>query len=147
MVLFSRLKVRYLVPVILAHREKSVHQKNIEIIQDLYRSFREKDYAGFRSLCAPDVEWRETRADEPPGEIMFRSVATDWAQSGFKINRFLTADNAVLVIGRYVGRARLREGAATSTESVHVYFLRDGKVTRFQQYADARVLWDAASLS
>ena len=128
-------------------RENDVHQKNVEIIPDLYRSFRDKDYAGFKSLCAPDVEWRQTKNDEPVGEGLFKTVATDWAQSGFRINRFLTAENAVLVIGRYAGRARLREGVPAATESVHVYFLRDGKVTRFQQYADTKVLWDAASLS
>jgi uncharacterized protein len=130
-----------------ARRENDVYQRNIEIIQDLYRSFRDKDYAGFKALCAPDVEWRQSKNGETVGEGMFKSVATDWAQSGFRITRFFTTENAVLVIGRYAGRARLREGVPSSTESVHVYFLRDGKVTRFQQYADTKVLWDAASLS
>ena len=144
MTLISRKTKGNLPPV---RPESDVHRRNIEIIQDLYRSFREKDYAGFRALCSPDIEWRQEKAPEPVGEGLFKTVASDWAQSGFRINRFLAAENAVLVIGRCGGRARLREGSAAGSEAVHVYFLRDGKVTGFQHYADPRVLWAAASLS
>lgn len=30
---------------------------NIEIIQELYRSFREKDYDAFLQVCARDLQW------------------------------------------------------------------------------------------
>lgn len=30
---------------------------NVEVIQQLYRCFREKDDEGFRRICADDVEW------------------------------------------------------------------------------------------
>jgi ketosteroid isomerase-like protein len=127
--------------------EDLVHKKNISIIQDVYRSFREKDYAGFRSLCTPDVEWRQRKGSETVGENLFKDFARDWIQSGFRIDRFLTAENAVLVLGRYAGRSRARVTEESPGEAVHVYFLRDGKVTMFQQYDNARSLWDMASLS
>ena len=30
---------------------------NIEVIQELYRAFREKDYDSFRSICTENLEW------------------------------------------------------------------------------------------
>jgi uncharacterized protein len=30
---------------------------NIEIVQELYRTVREKDYNAFRKVCTPDVKW------------------------------------------------------------------------------------------
>jgi len=30
---------------------------NLEIIQELYRAFREKDYDAFLRICTPDLEW------------------------------------------------------------------------------------------
>lgn len=130
-----------------ASPEETVYTKNISVIQELYRSFREKDYAGFRALCAPDVEWRQKKTSETVGEDLFKAFANDWVQSGFKIDRFMTADNAVLVLGRYAGRSRARATEEAPGEAVHIYFLRDGKVTMFQQYANARSLWEMASLS
>ncbi len=127
--------------------EELVYTKNISIIQELYRSFRDKDYAGFRALCAPDVEWRQKKGVETVGENLFQSFANDWVQAGFKIERFMTAENAVLVLGRYAGRARARATEESPAEAVHVYFIRDGKVAVFQQYANARSLWEMASLS
>jgi ketosteroid isomerase-like protein len=29
----------------------------LEIIQNLYTSFRERDYTTFRKLCSPDIQW------------------------------------------------------------------------------------------
>ena len=129
-----------------ASEEDSVHARNIFIIQDLYRSFRDKDYAVFRALCAPDVKWKRS-AGESVGENGFKSFADDCTQAGFKINRFLATDNAVLVIGRYSGRARGRETAGARGEAAHVYFLREGKITLCQQFIDTQALWEMASLS
>ena len=30
---------------------------NFEVIQELYRAFREKDYDAFLHICAPSLEW------------------------------------------------------------------------------------------
>jgi hypothetical protein len=77
--------------------------------------------------------------------------ASDWAQAGFKVERFLTADNAVLVIGRYAAARRARapetEPKPDAKAAAHIYLLRDGEVTTSHQYRDMRTLWDLASLS
>lgn len=122
-----------------------MHTRNIFIIQNLYQSFRDKDYAAFRSICAPDVTWKRGNGVSV-GENGFKSFADDCNQAGFKVNRFLAADNAVLVIGRYAGQPRGRAAGAAG-EAAHVYFLREGKITLCHQFADTRALWDMASLS
>jgi ketosteroid isomerase-like protein len=30
---------------------------NLEVVQELYRAFREKDYDAFRKISTPDIEW------------------------------------------------------------------------------------------
>ncbi len=33
----------------------------IEIIENLYRAFRNKDYDPFRALCSEDIEWIQNK--------------------------------------------------------------------------------------
>ena len=35
---------------------------NVEVIQELYRCFREQDDEGFRSICTDDLEWIQLAA-------------------------------------------------------------------------------------
>ena len=34
---------------------------NLEVIQELYRAFREKDYDAFLDICSPSLEWIQKR--------------------------------------------------------------------------------------
>jgi hypothetical protein len=34
-------------------------ESNVEIIQELYRSFKEKDYDSFKVICDKDISWRQ----------------------------------------------------------------------------------------
>ncbi len=49
---------------------------NLEVIEELYRAFREQDYDAFLRICTPDLEWIQndgfprgatTTADLRPG--------------------------------------------------------------------------------
>ncbi len=124
---------------------------NIEVIQELYRAFREKDYEAFLKICAEDIEWVQNQGF-PGGttyqgaseviEGVFKANDNNWENFTYHIEEFLDAGHSIVVIGRYSGRDRI-SGQSMSAAATHVYDLRDGKVCRFRMFADTKTIWDA----
>lgn len=124
---------------------------NIEVIQKLYRAFREKDYDAFLQISAKDLEWVQNEGF-PNGatrkgadvviEEVFKANSNNWEEFAYQIEQFLDAGNSVVVIGQYVGRHR-DSGKSMCAAAAHVYNLRDGKVCRFRMFADTKIIWDA----
>ena len=127
---------------------------NIEVIRELYRAFREKDYAAFLRICAPDLEWIQNegfpggatrKGAQAVVEGVFRALSDDggaWASWSFEIGEWLDADDTVIVIGQYRGRHR-DSGKIFQAPAAHVYDLRDGKLWRYRQFTDTKLIWDA----
>ena len=125
---------------------------NIEVIQELYRAFREQDYNAFRRMTTDDLEWIQNEGF-PGGatrkgaseviEGVFKANDNNWENFAFNIEEFLDAGNSVIVIGRYAGYNRA-SGKPMSAAATHVYELRDRKVARFRMFADTKIIWDAA---
>jgi ketosteroid isomerase-like protein len=128
-----------------------MNMTNLEVIQELYRCFRARDYDGFRALCADDLEWIQNEGF-PNGahrkgaasviEAVFEGNRSEWEGFSYQIAEYLDAGSAVVVIGNYEGlhhatKKRMRAAAA------HVYDLRNGKVCRFRMFADTKPMWDA----
>lgn len=125
--------------------------KNLEIVRELYRAFAEKDYDAFLGLCAPDLEWIQNKGF-PKGEThqgaeavienVFKAFNNDWESWSFEIEQYLDAGETIIVIGSYTGRHRL-SGKSFRSPGAHVYDIRDGKVFRFRQFTDTKIIWDA----
>lgn len=126
---------------------------NIEVIQELYRAFREQDYDAFRSITTDDLEWIQNEGF-PGGathkgaseviEGVFKANDNNWENFAYNIEQFLDAGNSVIVIGRYAGYNRI-SNKPMSAAAAHVYDLRNGKVCRFRMFADTKRIWDAIS--
>ncbi len=124
---------------------------NIEVIQELYRTFRDKDYEEFRQICSPNLEWIQNEGF-PKGstnygadaviENVFKAFNNDWESWKFEIQEYLDTGNSVIVIGFYEGVHQVSKKSFRSN-AAHVYDLVNGKVTRFRQFADTKVIWDA----
>ena len=121
------------------------------LIETLYRSFREKDYDTFRSLCTDDLTWIQNpgfpggatrHGAEAVIEGVFESFDASWSEFRFELEEVLDAGASVVVLGRYTGRHR-ETGRAFDASAAHVYDLREGKVARFRQYTDTRLIADA----
>lgn len=126
---------------------------NIEIIQDLYRAFAAKDYAAFTRLSARDLEWVQNEGfpggathHGPQAVIdgVFKAFDDVWESFSFETERMLDASDTVIVIGAYKGRHRAT-GKAFRSATAHVYELKAGKLVRYRQFADTKVIWDAMS--
>jgi len=126
---------------------------NIEVIQQLYIAFREKDYDAFRSICFPNLEWIQNEGF-PGGakrfgvseviKHVFKANDNNWENFAYHIEEILDANSSVIVIGKYSGKNRITN-KSMSTAAAHVYDFRDGKVYRFRMFADTKTIWDAMS--
>lgn len=126
---------------------------NLEVIQELYRCFREKDYDGFRVICTDDLEWIQNEGfsngatRKGPGAVIdgvFKAFNSEWETFSYQINEMLDAGTTVIVMGAYIGHHRVTQKAMKAA-AAHVYDLRDGKVCRFRMFADTKPIWDAMS--
>lgn len=124
---------------------------NIQVIQELYRAFREKDYNSFRQICIPDLVWIQNegfpRGSSHYGvdaviEEVFKAFNNDWEAWQFHIEEYLDAGRSVIVLGVYEGIHRVSQKSFRSS-AAHIYDLVDGKVVRFRQFTDTKVIWDA----
>lgn len=124
---------------------------NIEVIQELYRAFREKDYDAFLSISTKDLEWIQNEGF-PGGakrkgafeviEEVFKANNNNWENFAFQIEDFLDTGSSVIVIGKYAGCNRI-SGKTMSAAAAHIYDLRDGKICRFRMFADTKKIWDS----
>lgn len=124
---------------------------NLEVVQELYRAFRAKDYEAFLHICTPDLEWIQNEGF-PQGatyqgaaavvEGVFKSNNERWEMFSFHIDQYLDAGDSVIVTGAYVGRHRQSQKSLRAA-AAHIYDLIDGKVCRFRMFADTKTIWDS----
>lgn len=124
---------------------------NMEVIQELYRAFREEDYDAFLSISTEELKWIQNEGF-PGGtkhkgaleviEKVFKANNNNWQNFAFHIEEFLNAGNSVIVVGRYAGCSQIT-GKSMSAAAAHIYDLHDGKVYRFRMFADTKIIWDS----
>lgn len=124
---------------------------NIEVVQELYRCFREQDDEAFLSICTEDLEWIQNEGF-PKGAVrrgaraviegVFKGNRSEWDGLAYEIERILDAGATIIVIGKYVGRHH-RTQKRMQAAAAHVYDLQGGKIRRFRMFADTKSIWDA----
>lgn len=123
---------------------------NIEIVQEMYRSYRSGDYAAFEAICSPQIQWVQMPGF-PGGAVwhgpkaviegVFKGNDGRWEGFGFDISEYLDSGSAVTVVGAYRGTHRTT-GKAFTAPTVHLCDIVDGKVARFRQFTDTKVISD-----
>jgi len=124
---------------------------NIEIIHELYRVFKKKDYDAFELICDKSISWNQNPGFPGGGsyigaeaviENVFKSFDDRWEAWTFKIHEFLDAGDVVIVTGQYEGRHASAQKNFVS-EAAHFYTVKNQRVIAFQQYCDTKPIWDA----
>lgn len=124
---------------------------NLAVIRELYRHFKEKDYNSFQEICDENIIWNQNpgfpngnshRGAQDVIDHVFMSFDETWDEWKLEISQFYDAGEAIIVTGVYEGRHK-KTGKAFVSEAAHLYEIKKGKVVRFQQYADSKIIWDA----
>jgi uncharacterized protein len=124
---------------------------NIETVQAMYRSYRSKDYDTFRALVLPDLEWIQMPGFPSGGhwhgpqeviEKVFEGNDGRWEDFRFDVGQYLDAGTAVVVVGTYRGRHRVSR-KSFSAPALHLLDLAEGRVIRFRQFTDTKLICDA----
>ncbi len=121
-------------------------QQNVDLIRGLYDAFAKGDVPAVLGGMDPGIEWNEAEsfpyADRNPYigpqavlEGVFMRIMTDWEAFCVVTESVLDAGEVVVALGRYKGKHRTT-GKDLDAQHAHIWWLRDGKVTRFQQYVD-----------
>ena len=125
--------------------------KSIDVITSLYEAFGRGDIPAVLGAMSPDIRWHQAEGNpyRPSGEPwigpdavlnnLFVRLGAEW--DGFAVHpkSFHDAGGIVIVEARYSGRYKAT-GKRMDTQVCHVFDIKDGKVTRFQQYVDTAKL-------
>jgi uncharacterized protein len=126
---------------------------NVTLMKSLYDAFGRGDIPAVLGAMSPDIKWHQAEGNpyRPSGEAwvgpdavlnnLFMRLGSEW--NGFAVHprAFHGAGDSVIVEGRYSGTYN-PTGKSMDTQFCHVWDVKDGKVTRFQQYVDTAKLHD-----
>jgi uncharacterized protein len=121
-------------------------QENVKTVQEAYAAFGRGDIPAILELLSEDVSW----TTPGPSDIIpfagrfdgregvgrfFAALGGAEAVERFEPGEFIAQGDKVVVLGHYTGRIRAN-GQADDIEFVHVFTVRDGKITSYRQYND-----------
>ena len=130
-------------------------QDNVNRIRGMYDAFANGDLPQVLDAMDPRIEWNEAEsfpyADGNPYigpqavvDGVFTRLGNEWEYWSIATDEFLDAGDTVVVTGRYDGVYK-KTGARVRAQFAHVWWLRDGKVVKFQQYTDTAQVARAVS--
>jgi hypothetical protein len=119
---------------------------NIALTRGLYAAFGRGDIASIAAARAPDIRWevKGRPKDYPtigprngPAGVLafFKQVAETQEPVAFTQNKFHAADDTIIVLGNYKWIVR-KTGTPVDADFVHVFTVKNGKVTAFREFTD-----------
>lgn len=122
------------------------HPQPIDTIKSIYTAFSAGDVPGVLGRMHPGIHWTEAEdfpyADGNPYigpqavlQGVFARCIGEWDGFTVEPEEFIDAGSTVITIGRYRGTFKAT-GRAQNTQFVHVWRVKDGLATRFQQFAN-----------
>jgi ketosteroid isomerase-like protein len=125
---------------------------DVAIVQEVYSAFAKRDIHAILARLSPDVVWSEPENPFNPaaGTRHGHAGFLEWARIGHEAedidvlepSLFLSGENTVAVVGHMRCRSK-RTGRAYQSDFVHVVTLRDGLITRFQEFFDTYAAGEA----
>ncbi|GAC1658771.1 MAG: nuclear transport factor 2 family protein [Acidobacteriaceae bacterium] len=119
-------------------------------IQSLYAAFATGDVPTVLSAFAPDIRWTEAAGFPYAGTYIgpqaildgvFMRLATEWDAFAAVPQQLVAEGDTVIAIGEYSGTYKATN-KPMRVPMVHVWTVTDGKITRFVQHTDTKLLAD-----
>lgn len=117
---------------------------NLTTIQTLYQAFAARDRGRILELFDPEIEWiqndgfpnggRHVGATLVLDEVLAR-LRSEWEGWQARVDGWLDAGEAIVALGAYQGTHK-ETGKSMRAAFAHVYWVREGRIVRFEQYTD-----------
>jgi ketosteroid isomerase-like protein len=115
-------------------------------VRELYAAFAAGDVPAFLAALDPEIRWNEAEgfpySDRNPYvgpeavvTGVFARVPADWDGFRIEIGEIVGGPEVVTMLGRYKAQSRAT-GRTLDVQCAHTWWLRAGKVVRFQQMVD-----------
>jgi ketosteroid isomerase-like protein len=119
---------------------------NVNLVQSLYAAFGRGDIGTIVKAMAPDVTWTVTgrQSDHPllgtrsrqnGVQEFFGMLSQIQEPTEFAPRDFYPAGDKLFVLGHYRWKMR-KSGRTVESDFIHIFTLRDGKVTAFREFTD-----------
>ncbi len=124
---------------------------NLEVVQNLYKWFAKKDFDKIRTILSPNIEWIQNQGFPNGGvhhgiEQVLSGVLTnfkkDWKSWNAIVNQWLDSGDAIICLGYYQGIHRITD-KSMKAEFAHIYWLKNSKIYKFQQFTDTLIIQKA----
>ena len=120
-------------------------ENNVQIVQDAYNKFGAGDIAGLLANCSEDINWKtpeienatfsgERRGHAEVGEF-FAELDAEEEFSNFEPLEFIAQGDRVVVLGKLAVTVR-ETGKSYESDWVHIFTVKDGKITDFLEFFD-----------
>lgn len=130
--------------------------ENLDAVKGMYNAAATGDFPAFLNGMDAAIEWNEAEnfpyADRNPyigpdavAGGVFGRIAADWEYWTLSdLEYHDTYGDKVFVTGRYNAKNKTTE-KIIKAQFTHIWTLKNGKATRFQQYADTKQVAEAMS--
>ncbi len=115
-----------------------------QIIADHYAASARHDLDGMLADLAPEAQWIEMDGFPIAGTYVgreqivknvFVAFGEKWDGFGFSLERLIDGGNTIVALGVYSGTFRAT-GRSMKARVAHVWQVQEGKIIRFEQFAD-----------
>jgi ketosteroid isomerase-like protein len=123
-------------------------QENTQVVKQAYDYFKKGDIQSVLNLMSEDVDWRLPEVENMPqaGRRKGLNAVTeffsllDQAQETkiFEPTEYIAQGDKVVALGHYLWTVK-PTGRDFGSDFVHVFTVRDGKITGFDEYFDTAV--------
>ena len=130
-------------------------QANIELIRQVYDAFMKGDSERLLSFMAQDIEWEVPQVSGLPfaGKRQGRDKVAEFFQMvsaaqqvrDFQPREYIADGERVVVLGHYEWTV-MATGADWGSDWVHIFTVRDSKVTSFRELTDTHRAVEAYQL-
>ena len=119
---------------------------NANIVRQVYDSFSRGDVPAVLGTFDPAIRWQEAEgfvyADGNPYvgpqavlQGVFGRIVAEWDDFRVQPQQILATAEGAVALGRYTGTYKAT-GRQVDAQFAHVWSVKDGKLTGFQQYTD-----------
>ncbi|RIK96712.1 MAG: DUF4440 domain-containing protein [Burkholderiales bacterium] len=124
-----------------------------DVVQAHYDASARGDLDAMLADLAPQARWTEAAGSPLAGTYtgreqivahVFAPIQRDWEGFRFELECLIADDRRVAAVGAYSGTFRAT-GKPMRARVAHVWEVEDGKIVRFEQFADTHSIVSATS--